>query len=47
MVRAGCEEMFDKSFWMVFLTIAILGIAVCVAILEHNYHLRIHNTTRV
>jgi len=32
----------DRSFWAVFLTIAIIGTITWLAILEHNYHPRIY-----
>jgi len=34
--------MFDRPFWAVFLSIAILGTAIWLAIFEHNYHPRIY-----
>ena len=34
--------LFDRPFWAVFLSIAILGIATWLAIFEHNYHPRIY-----
>ena len=33
---------FDRSFWAVFLTIAIIGTIIWLAIFEHNYHPRIY-----
>jgi hypothetical protein len=32
----------DRSFWAVFLTIAIIGTITWLAIFEHNYHPRIY-----
>lgn len=34
--------MFDRPFWMVFLAIAILGIAIWLTIFQHNYHPQIY-----
>jgi len=34
--------MFDRSFWAVFMTIAIIGTITWLAIFEHNYHSRIY-----
>lgn len=31
----------DRSFWVIFLSIAIIGAITWVAIFEHNYHPRI------
>jgi len=32
----------DRSFWAVFLTIAIIGTITWLAIFQHNYHPRIY-----
>lgn len=34
--------MFDRTFWAIFLSIAILGITVWLAIFQYNYHPRIY-----
>jgi hypothetical protein len=40
--RAG---IFDRPFWAVFPAIAILGITICLAIFEYNYHSLIYRYT--
>jgi len=35
----------DRSFWAVFLSIAIIGAFTWLAIFEHNYHPRIYKYT--
>ena len=32
----------DRSFWVVFLSIAIIGTITWLAIFEHNYHPRLY-----
>jgi len=34
--------MLDRTFWAVFLAIAILGIAIWLTIFQHNYHPQIY-----
>jgi len=36
----------DRSFWAVFLTIAIIGTMTWLAIFEHNYHPRIYKYSK-
>ncbi|MGB5933768.1 MAG: hypothetical protein WBH57_11975 [Anaerolineae bacterium] len=40
--RAG---IFDRPFWAVFPAIAILGITICLAMFEYNYHPLIYRYT--
>ena len=36
------RAMFDRTFWVVFLFVAIFGTAIWLAIFEYNYHPRIY-----
>jgi len=36
----------DRSFWAVFLSIAIIGTITWLAMFEHNYHPRIYRYNR-
>ena len=38
--------MLDRTFWAVFLAVAILGIAIWLTIFEYNYHPRIYKYSR-
>jgi len=40
--RSYTANMLDRTFWAVFLCVAILGIAIWLTIFEHNYHPRIY-----
>ena len=42
MTPAAPTDMFHGTFWAVFLAIAILGIAIWLAIFEHDFHPRIY-----
>lgn len=37
--------MFDRTFWVVFLFVAIFGTTIWLAIFEHNYGFRIYRSS--